>query len=142
MGHDFSMFSLIGLVALSGVVENDSLVMVDYVNARRRDGMGLDEAVRVAGRARFRAILLTSLRTFAGLTPLLLETSVQARMLIPMAISLGFGVLAATAITLLLVPAIYMIVEDAKVGLARVLPGAADDAHHDTEAESGQTAHA
>ena len=117
MGHDFSMFSLIGLVALSGVVVNDSLVMVDYVNGRRREGVGLDEAVRIAGRARFRAILLTSLTTFAGLTPLLLETSVQARMLIPMAISLGFGVLAATAITLLLVPAIYMIVEDAKAAL-------------------------
>ncbi len=117
MGHDFSMFSLIGLVALSGVVVNDSLVMVDYVNGRRREGQGLEDAVRVAGRARFRAILLTSLTTFAGLTPLLLETSVQAQMLIPMAISLGFGVLAATAITLLLVPAIYLIVEDVKAAL-------------------------
>ncbi len=128
MGHDFSMFSLIGLVALSGVVVNDSLVMVDYVNTRRREGHTLDDAVRVAGRARFRAILLTSLTTFAGLTPLLLETSVQAQMLIPMAISLGFGVLAATAITLLLVPAIYMIVEDVKAAPAKLLiPRAAGD---------------
>jgi multidrug efflux pump subunit AcrB len=119
MGHDFSMFSLIGLVALSGVVVTDSLVMVDYVNTRRREGHSLEEAVRIAGPARFRAIMLTSLTTFAGLTPLLLETSVQAQMLIPMAISLGFGVLAATAITLLLVPSIYMIVEDAKAALFR-----------------------
>jgi len=112
MGHDFSMFSLIGLVALSGVVVNDSLVMVDFINGRRRAGETLLEAIREAGVARFRAILLTSLTTFAGLTPLMLETSVQAQMLIPMAISLAFGVIFATAITLILVPAVYMILED------------------------------
>ncbi len=113
LGHDFSMFSLIGFVALSGVVVNDSLVLVDYVNRRRGEGADLHEALVDAGRARFRAILLTSLTTFAGLTPLLLETSAQAQMLIPMGISLAFGVVFATLITLLLVPATYMILEDA-----------------------------
>ena len=103
---------MFGLVALTGVVVNDSLVMVDYVNRRRRDGMDLIEAVHTAGVNRFRAILLTSLTTFAGLTPLLLEKSVEAQFLIPMAISLGFGVLFATFITLLLVPATYLILED------------------------------
>ncbi len=124
MGLSFSMFSLIGLVALSGVVVNDSLVLVDYVNRRRAEGAGLHEALVIAGCARLRAILLTSATTFAGLTPLLLETSVQARMLIPMAVSLGFGVLFATAITLLLVPAYYLILDDA-IGALR--PGAASD---------------
>jgi multidrug efflux pump subunit AcrB len=113
LGHDFSMFSLIGLVALSGVVVNDSLVMVDYINQRRSAGDSVGAALREAGGARFRAILLTSLTTFAGLTPLMLETSVQAQMLIPMAISLAFGVIFATAITLVLVPAAYLILEDA-----------------------------
>jgi len=112
LGYDFSMFSLIGVVALSGVVVNDSLVLVDYVNQRRALGESLETAIRTAGVARFRAILLTSATTFAGLTPLMLETSVQSRMLIPMAISLAFGVVFATAITLVLVPATYMILHD------------------------------
>ena len=112
MGADVTVLSMFGLVALTGVVVNDSLVMVDYVNRRRRDGMDLHEAVHTAGVNRFRAILLTSLTTFAGLTPLLLEKSVEAQFLIPMAISLGFGVLFATFITLLLVPATYLVLED------------------------------
>jgi multidrug efflux pump subunit AcrB len=112
MGLDFSMFSLIGLVALSGVVVNDSLVLVDYVNRCRAQGAELGQALVDAGVARFRAIMLTSLTTFAGLTPLLLETSVQARMLIPMGVSLAFGVVFATSITLFLVPAYYLILED------------------------------
>ena len=112
MGLDFSMFSVIGLVALSGVVVNDSLVLVDYVNRRRAQGAELGQALVDAGVARFRAIMLTSLTTFAGLTPLLLETSVQARMLIPMGVSLAFGVVFATSITLLLVPAYYLILDD------------------------------
>ncbi|HEM46427.1 MAG TPA: efflux RND transporter permease subunit, partial [Alphaproteobacteria bacterium] len=120
LGHDFSMFSLIGVVALSGVVVNDSLVLVDYVNRRRRAGDALIDALRAAGSARFRAILLTSATTFAGLTPLMLETSVQSRMLIPMAISLAFGVVFATAITLVLVPAAYLILEDCAVGVRRL----------------------
>jgi multidrug efflux pump subunit AcrB len=113
MGLSFSMFSLIGLVALSGVVVNDSLVLVDYVNRRRGEGVPLREALVLAGTARLRAIMLTSATTFAGLTPLLLETSVQARMLIPMAVSLAFGVVFATVITLLMVPAYYLILDDA-----------------------------
>jgi len=109
-----SMLSILGIVALSGVVVNDSLVMVDYINRQRRDGMGLKQAVRDAGVARFRAILLTSLTTFVGLLPILFETSLQAQFLIPMAVSLSFGVLFATAITLMLVPCTYIILEDIK----------------------------
>jgi multidrug efflux pump subunit AcrB len=120
MGYDFSMMSVIGLVALSGVVVNDSLVLVDKVNDFRANGTGLRESLQKAGRARFRAIMLTSLTTFVGLTPLLAETSIQSRLLIPMGISLAFGVLYATVISLLIVPAHYMILEDVKRGLARL----------------------
>jgi multidrug efflux pump subunit AcrB len=120
MRYDFSMMSVIGLVALSGVVVNDSLVLVDKVNRYRADGMAIREALAQAGRSRFRAIMLTSLTTFAGLTPLLAETSIQSRMLIPMAISLAFGVLYATLISLLVVPAHYMILEDLKAVLERL----------------------
>jgi multidrug efflux pump subunit AcrB len=112
MRMNLSMLSAIGMVALTGVVVNDSLVMVDYINRRRREGKTLAEAVRMAGPARFRAILLTSLTTFAGLLPMLLERSLQARFLIPLAISLGFGVVFATFVTLMIVPASYMILED------------------------------
>jgi multidrug efflux pump subunit AcrB len=125
LGYDFSMLSVIGIVALSGVVVNDSLVLVDYANERRREGAGLREALIAAGTARFRAILLTSLTTFAGLTPLMLEQSVQARMLIPMAISLAFGVIFATLITLVLVPCAYLVLEDA---LRALRSGASDEA--------------
>jgi multidrug efflux pump subunit AcrB len=113
LGMPFSMFSVLGLVALSGVVVNDSLVMVDYVNRCRARGETLATAVRSAGRARFRAILLTSLTTFAGLTPLMLETSPQAQLLIPMGVSLAFGVAFATVIVLILVPVLYLSLEDA-----------------------------
>lgn len=112
MGMNLTILSMFGAVALTGVVINDSLVMVDYVNQRRREGMSLGEAIRVAGCARFRPILLTSITTFAGLTPLLLEKSMQAQFLIPMAISLGFGVLFATFVTLMIVPSCYLILED------------------------------
>jgi multidrug efflux pump subunit AcrB len=117
LGFDFSMFSVIGVVALSGVVVNDSLVLVDAANRLQRGGCSLGEAIRRAGCSRFRAILLTSLTTFAGLLPLLLETSPQARLLIPMAISLGFGVLFATVITLLLVPAVTLLLDDLSTAL-------------------------
>jgi multidrug efflux pump subunit AcrB len=112
MGFNLSMLSLFGLVALSGVVVNDSLLMIDKINANRRAGQDLYNAVMSAGQRRFRPILLTSLTTFFGLSPMILETSVQARFLIPMAISLGFGILFATGITLLLIPSLYMILED------------------------------
>jgi len=119
MGLDLTILSMFGVVALAGVVVNDSLVLVDFVNRRRAEGAPLEEAVGLAGSARFRPILLTSLTTFAGLTPLLLERSVQARFLIPMAVSLAFGVLFSTFITLLLVPAGATILEDARSLLAR-----------------------
>lgn len=112
MGKNLSLLSMFGLVALTGVVVNDSLVMVDFINRAYRGGMPLSAAIRTAGAARFRPILLTSLTTFAGLTPLLLERSMQAQFLIPMAISLAFGVLFATFITLVLVPSLYAILED------------------------------
>ena len=123
MGFAISLLSLFGIVALSGVVVNDSLVLVDFINrGRERSGPDADlhEIIRNAGVARFRPVLLTSLTTFAGLTPILMEESLQAQFLIPMAISLGFGVLFATAITLILVPISYYILEDGLSVLARI----------------------
>ncbi len=111
-GYELSIMSLLGVVALTGIVVNDSLVLVSYINTRREEGIPPAEAVRQAGPVRFRAILLTSLTTAAGITPLMLEKSVQAQFLIPMAVALAFGVLFATLISLLLVPAGYLIVED------------------------------
>lgn len=108
---NLSIMSMCGLVALAGVVVNDSLVLVDYVNRHRGEGSIHDAAVAAGGK-RFRAILLTSLTTFVGLMPMLLEDDVQARFLIPMAVSLGFGILFATVITLFLVPSIYLLLED------------------------------
>jgi multidrug efflux pump subunit AcrB len=115
MGYDFSLMSMMGLVALSGVVVNDSLVLIAAVNDYRKEGKSALEAVALGGARRFRPILLTSLTTFLGLTPMILETSVQAKFLIPMALSLGFGVLFVTIIALVIVPAAYMAVEDVKV---------------------------
>jgi multidrug efflux pump subunit AcrB len=111
MGYSLSVMSMFGVVALSGVVINDSLVLIDYAN-RRRGGDSAHDAVHAAGIQRFRPILLTTLTTFGGLMPMIFETSRQARFLIPMAISLGFGIVFATLITLALVPSIYMIVDD------------------------------
>ncbi len=111
-GAGLSIMSMFGLVALTGVVVNDSIVLVDFVNTARRAGTDMFTAVMEAGRRRFRPILLTSLTTFAGLLPLLFETSVQAKFLIPMAISLACGVMFSTAISLVLVPALYIVLED------------------------------
>ena len=110
-GITMSQLSAFGLVALTGVVINDSLVLVHYVN-RRREEMPLQDAVRLAGTARFRHNLLTSLTTFVGLLTILIERSLQAQFLKPMAISIGFGVLFATFITLILVPVLYLALED------------------------------
>ncbi len=112
LGMNLSLLSIMGMLALSGVVVNDSLILVDWINRRRREGMAIAEAVRAAGVARFRPILLTSLTTFLGLIPLLLEKSTQAQFLIPMAVSLGFGILYATLLSLILIPAGYMVLED------------------------------
>lgn len=114
MGLSLSISSVMGLLALIGVVVNDSLVLVDYTNKLIKNGMPVEEAVRTSGGARFRPILLTSLTTFAGLTPLITEKSTQAQFLIPMAVSLGFGILFATLLTLVLIPSFYLIVEDFK----------------------------
>ena len=114
MGANISIMSMCGIVALSGVVVNDSLVLVDYVNRHRIRGKSVVEAAWEAGAARFRPIVLTSLTTFAGLSPMLFETDLQAKFLIPMAISLGFGILFATFITLILVPCVYLLLEDLK----------------------------
>ncbi len=114
MGLNMSIMSMCGIVALAGVVVNDSLVLVDYMNRHRNDGLGILESARNAGVRRFRPILLTSLTTFVGLMPMLLEDDMQAKFLIPMAVSLGFGILFATAITLILVPSLYVILEDVR----------------------------
>ncbi len=114
MGYSLSVPSMFGVLALTGVVVNDSLVLIDTANRRRKDGLSAYAAILTSARMRFRPILLTTLTTFGGLTPMIFETSRQARFLIPMALSLGFGVLFATAITLALVPSIYLVVEDFK----------------------------
>jgi multidrug efflux pump subunit AcrB len=116
MGKAISMFSMFGLIALAGVVVNDSLIMVDFINKARAAGASLKQAVIDSGTQRFRAIVLTSFTTAAGLMPIMLETSLQAQFVIPMAISLSFGILFATVITLFLVPALYLLQID---GIAR-----------------------
>ena len=116
VGHLFlnlelTLWSFVGMVAVSGVVVNDNLVLMSYINGQREKGHSVFIAVCDAGKKRFRPILLTSLTTFVGLTPLILETSIQAQFLIPMAVSLAFGVLFATFISLLLVPATYLLLD-------------------------------
>jgi len=111
LGYDLSLISLMGVIALSGVVVNDSLIMVDFANRKRAD-LSAFEAIHQAGLRRFRPIILTTLTTAGGLTPIILETSQQAYYLIPMAISLGFGIIFATAIILVIVPCLYLILED------------------------------
>ena len=114
LGQAVSVLSICGIIALSGVVVNDSLIMVDFVNRARKEGASLIEAAMQAGGQRFRAIILTSLTTFMGLLPIIFERSLQAQVVIPMAISLAFGILFATVITLLLVPSLYLILDDIK----------------------------
>jgi len=119
LGMDLSLLSLSGMIAVSGVVVNDNLVLVDFINRARDKGMDVAQAISEAGVARFRPIMLTSLTTFAGLTPLMLEKSVQAQFLIPMAVSLAFGVMFATTVSLLLTPSAYHILEDVKAFFKR-----------------------
>ncbi|WP_100655622.1 efflux RND transporter permease subunit [Alteromonas flava] len=111
-GLDLSMMSFFGLIAAAGVVINDSLVMTDFVNQRRAQGYSIRDAVLEAGCARFRAITLTSITTFAGVLPIMFETSLQAAFVIPMAVALGFAVMFATLVTLILVPCLYLILLD------------------------------
>ncbi|MFC2150387.1 efflux RND transporter permease subunit [Calditrichota bacterium] len=119
LGYNLSMISMFGIVALSGVVVNASLMLIVFINRKRDEGVGVREAIMEAGVRRFRPIIMTSLTTFFGLVPMIVETSIQARFLIPMAISLGFGILFSTGITLALVPALYMVIDD----LSRFLSG-------------------
>lgn len=121
LGLDLSMMSFFGLIAASGVVINDSLVMTDYVNQRRAQGYSIKEAVIEAGTARFRAITLTSITTFAGVLPILFETSLQAAFVVPMAAALGFAVMYATLVTLILVPCLYMVLQDISYGFGKLI---------------------
>jgi len=123
MGYALSLMSMMGIVALCGVVVNDSLVLIDYANRRRKEGASPSQAIHRAGSRRFRPIMLTTLTTFGGLAPMIFETSRQARFMIPMAISLGFGILFATAITLVIVPCLYLMAEDAARALRWVYSG-------------------
>jgi len=120
MGFNLSILSLFGIVALSGVVVNDSLIMIDLINRERSSGVELAQVLRDCATRRFRPIMLTTLTTFCGLLPMITERSLQARFLVPMAISLAFGVMFATCITLVLVPSLYMILEDIKSRLFAV----------------------
>ena len=106
-----NILSVFGIIALAGVVVNDSLILVEFANRGRKDNLSLEDAIVSAGKKRFRAILLTTLTTFVGLLPLLFETSVQAQFVIPMALSLSFGILFASTITLVLIPCLYFVVE-------------------------------
>jgi multidrug efflux pump subunit AcrB len=109
LGKAISMFSLFGLIALAGVVVNDSLIMIDFINKARQAGLPVKEAVIQSGTQRFRAIVVTSLTTAVGLMPIMAEKSVQAQFVQPMAISLSFGIIFATVITLFLIPSLYML---------------------------------
>ncbi|KGY10311.1 efflux RND transporter permease subunit [Vibrio sinaloensis] len=119
-GLDLSMMSTFGLIAAAGVVVNDSLVMTDYVNKVRSEGVAIKQAVIEAGCARFRAITLTSITTFVGVLPIMFESSLQAKFVIPMAVALGFAVLFATLLTLILVPCLYLMLEDIKNVFRRI----------------------
>ena len=112
LGHAISMFSLFGLIALAGVVVNDSLILVDFMNKARLAGRSIRDAVIESGVARFRAIVLTSFTTAAGLAPIIIENDPQSQAIIPTAISIGFGIVFATIITLFLIPSLYMLQDD------------------------------
>lgn len=112
LGLSLSVLSLCGIIALAGVVVNDSLILVDFVNRARAQGYSIKDAAVNAGCFRFRAIILTSLTTFFGLVPIILERSLQAQIVIPMATSLAFGILFSTVVTLILVPLLYVILAD------------------------------
>jgi len=133
LGHELTLWSFIGMVAVSGIVVNDNLILMDYINVQRKKGIAIFTAVCEAGKQRFRPILLTSLTTFAGLTPLIMETSIQAKFLVPMAVSLAFGVIFATLISLLLVPATYLLLDHWQKSLARL------GVKHAASVNSGET---
>lgn len=124
LGHwlldwQISMFSILGVLACAGVVVNDNLVLIDRINQLRQQGLEVMDALLQAGQDRFRPIILTSLTTFIGLLPIMSETSMQAQFLIPMVISLAFGVLLATGVTLILVPGLYLFGERSQERIMR-----------------------
>ena len=119
LGYSLTLWSLVGVIAVSGVVVNDNLVLIDAINELKAKGKGLRDAVVEGVSGRLRPVMLTSITTFAGVAPLMLETSVQARFLIPMAVALAFGVLFATLVSLLLVPCLLVIGHDARVAVRR-----------------------
>ena len=123
MGYPFTILSMIGMVALAGIVVNDGLILVDLANRYRRRGRGVLESVRLAAMGRMRAILLTSITTCVGLAPLMLERSFQAQFLIPMAVSIVFGLAFATLLVLLLLPAFYVVMEDLRACLRWIATG-------------------
>jgi multidrug efflux pump subunit AcrB len=129
MGLSFTLMSLFGIVALSGVVVNDSLVLIDFINRALRKGRNLRGAVEYGGEARFRAIVLTSATTVAGLAPMLVERSLEAQFLVPMAVSLAFGLAGATLLTLIVTPCLFLIVADVKslFGVRAVKPVTAEE---------------
>ena len=132
LGMDLSILSMFGIIALAGVVVNDSLIMVDFVNRARAQGHAIKHAAIEAGTQRFRAIILTSLTTFLGLAPIIfLEKSLQAKVVIPMATSLAFGIVFATIITLILIPSLYVILDDLKKLVGR--KGEVDEAQESAE---------
>ncbi len=135
MGYNLSLMSMMGIVALSGIVVNDSLVLVDYANKQRLKGFLPRAAIEAAAIRRFRPVILTTLTTFGGLAPMIFETSRQARFMIPMALSLGFGIVFATVITLALVPCLYLIIEEIREGIRGEEPFAVPA--HNVPAPSG-----
>jgi multidrug efflux pump subunit AcrB len=118
LGLDLSMPSMMGFASLAGIVVNDSILLVEFLKLRSRAGLGIAEAAKRASRERFRAVLLTSLTTIAGLLPLLSERSLQAQILVPLVTSIAFGLLVTTLLVLLVVPAMFSILDD--FGLATV----------------------
>jgi multidrug efflux pump subunit AcrB len=128
LGKDLSILSVIGIVGLVGVVVNDSLVMVDFINHYIDEGHDWRSAILEAGPRRFRAVILTSVTTFLGLLPIQMETSIQSEFVKPMAISIAFGVIFATVVTLILVPVLYHIAKDLEnwvMGTSRANPDSA-----------------
>ncbi|NIV16950.1 MAG: MMPL family transporter [Woeseiaceae bacterium] len=121
MGRPISMFSMFGLIALAGVVVNDSLILVDFINKARQRGKSIRDAVVESGTSRFRAIVLTSFTTAAGLLPIMFDSSPRAQALVPTAISIGYGIIFATIITLFLIPSLYMLHEDAAARLRAIM---------------------
>ena len=136
MGYSMSIISLMGIIALSGVVVNDSLILITYANTLRGEGLSAEEAIHKAGIRRFRPILLTTMTTYGGLAPMIFETSRQARFMIPMAVSLGYGIVFATLITLVLVPSLYLLVEDAQSAFAGMRSRLRRSRRSDAEAAS------